>query len=269
MTRSTYLDEIVHDVRVRLDAEGVIAPSDGDAHPLTPVRSLAGSIAERRAHRELAVIAEVKRRSPSVGAIDLEVDPAARAGEYASGGAAGISVLTEPDHFGGTLDDLVLARDAAGSVPVLRKDFILEERQLHAARAAGADAVLLIAALHDEQALAELLAATEVLGLEALVEVHDEEELDRALAAGAQLVGINSRDLTTFVVDLAVVERLAPRIPGDRLVVAESGIRGVADAERVRAAGVDAVLVGEALMRATDRVELLRALAAVGAGEPR
>jgi indole-3-glycerol phosphate synthase len=269
MTRGTYLDEIVRDVQARLDAEGAIARADDGAHALLPVRSLAGSIAMRRTHGELAVIAEVKRRSPSVGAIDLDVDPAARAGEYAAGGAAGISVLTEPDHFGGTLDDLVLARDAAGDVPVLRKDFILDERQIHAARVAGADAVLLIAALHGEQALAELIAEAEVLGLEALVEVHDEQELERTLAAGAQLIGINSRDLTTFAVDLAVVERLAPQIHAGRLVVAESGIRSVADAEFVRAAGVDAVLVGEALMRAPDRVELLRAFAAVGAGAPR
>lgn len=255
----TYLDRIVADVRSRLEIERRDAPVASDS----PVRSLESSIRARRAAGELAVIAEVKRRSPSVGAIGLDVDPAAQGAIYARAGAAGISVLTERDHFGGSLDDLVAVRGATASTPVLRKDFVIVEHQLDAARAAGADAALLIAALHDEAALVALVDHAMGLGLDVLLEVHDELELERALATRARIIGINNRDLRSFVVDLAVTERLAPLVPEDRLVVAESGVRTVEDAARLRAAGSAAVLVGESLMRAADPGGLLRALAQV------
>jgi indole-3-glycerol phosphate synthase len=257
-SEGTYLDRIVADVRARL---GDAPESSSHGSTAGPTRSLEQSIRLRRTAGELAVIAEVKRRSPSVGAIDLDVDPAAQATAYVDAGAAGISVLTEPDHFGGSLDDLVAVRDVAVDVPVLRKDFIVEASQLDAARAAGGDAVLLIAALHDVAALATLLAHARSLGLDVLLEVHDELDLAKALATDATMIGINNRDLRSFEVDLAVTERLAPLVPEDRLVVAESGVRTPEDARRLRRVGVDAVLVGEALMRAPQPGGLLRELA--------
>lgn len=254
----TYLERIVASVRARLVDE----VEHGADAPSAPPRSLTKSIAARRQLDELAVIAEVKRRSPSVGAIREDVDPASQGSRYDAGGAAGISVLTERDHFGGSIADLRAVR-AAVDVPVLRKDFVVDERQLRGARAAGADAVLLIAAvLDDDGRLAELVEVAHGLDLEVLLEVHDEHDLERALASRADVIGINNRDLRSFVVDLAVSERLAPLAAHDpRPVVAESGVRGIADASRMRDAGVDALLVGEALMRARHAGGLLRELA--------
>ncbi|MCW2926348.1 MAG: Indole-3-glycerol-phosphate synthase [Thermoleophilia bacterium] len=253
----TYLDRIVEDVRRRLD----VVTADVRPAATSARRSLIARIEAARAREELAVIAEVKRRSPSVGEIDLAVDPGEQAGTYEGAGAVGISVLTEPDHFGGTLDDLVAARSATREAAVLRKDFIIDASQLEDAAAVDADAVLLIAALHETGALVELAARAGELGLEVLLEVHDEAELERALATDVRLIGINNRDLRSFVVDLATSERLAPLVPSDRLIVAESGVRTPEDAARLRAAGVDALLVGEALMRAREPGGLLRALA--------
>lgn len=253
---ATYLDRIVEDVRARLVTR---APTPTVEH--APTRSLHDSIIARRDAGELAIIAEVKRRSPSVGAIDLEVDPALRARQYADAGAAGISVLTEQDHFGGSLDDLVAARGASADTPILRKDFIIDESQLVAARAAGGDAVLLIVAILDDATLVRLVGEARELELDVLLEVHDEAELGRALGTDARIIGINNRDLRSFEIDLAVSERLAPLVDDGRLVVAESGIRTVEDAARLGAAGVDALLVGESLMRAADPGGLLRALA--------
>jgi indole-3-glycerol phosphate synthase len=257
----TYLERIVADVRRRLDESIAIAVEPpASAMARRPI-SLRGSIEQRRVAGELAVIGEVKRRSPSVGDIDVAVDPASQASSYASHGAAGISVLTERDHFGGSLDDLVAVR-AAVAVPVLRKDFIVDERQLLEARAAGADAVLLIAAIHGDEDLARLVDAAHDLDLEVLLEVHDELELARAIKTDADVLGCNNRDLRSFVVDLAVSERLAPLAASDpRPFIAESGVRTVADAGRMRACGVDGLLVGEALMRAPHPGGLLRDLA--------
>jgi indole-3-glycerol phosphate synthase len=254
----TYLERIVADVRRRLDESDVDLPAGStDRRPI----SLRAAIEQCRIASELAVIGEVKRRSPSVGDIDVTVDPASQASSYASHGAAGISVLTERDHFGGSLDDLVAVR-AAVAVPVLRKDFIIDERQLLEARAAGADAVLLIAAIHRDESLARLVDAAHDLDLEVLLEVHDERELQRALASDADVLGCNNRDLRSFVVDLAVTERLAPLAASDsRPFIAESGVRTVADAARMCACGVDGLLVGEALMRAPHPGGLLRDLA--------
>lgn len=265
-TGGTYLDEIVADVRRRL-ADGTEARiAEGGSLDHAPVRSLRGAIEHARDRDLLAIVAEVKRRSPSVGVIDGDADPSSRAADYAAGGASGISVLTEPDHFAGCLDDLGAAREGAGGVPILRKDFVLDRVQLDAARACGADAVLLIAALHEPAALAALVEHAHACGMEVLLEVHDEADLARALDTPAGLIGINNRDLRSFTVDLATTERLAPLVPPDRLVVAESGVRSVADAARLRAAGADALLVGEALMRAGSARALVQELGRAGAG---
>lgn len=253
----TILDRIVADVRARIEP-GVVG--DGVDLRDQPVRSLVASIRQRTDAGRVAVIAEHKRRSPSAGAIapDVRLDAQVRA--YAQGGAAGISILTERDHFGGSLDDLRAARATGIDVPLLCKDFILEESQLAAARAAGADVVLLIAVLHDGQRLRELVDAAHDLGLEVLAEVRDETELERVLATDADLVGINARDLRTFEVDLDVVDELARIVAGARPVVAESGIRGVIDVARVRRGGASAVLVGELLMRSEDPARLVEQL---------
>lgn len=261
----TYLEAIVADVRARL-ADGVeaqVAATLAEREPRA-TRSLRASIERSVASGELAVIAEMKRRSPSVGAIDADADPVRRAAGYAHAGAAAISVLTEPEHFGGSLSDLRAVRSSCGDTPVLRKDFLLETVQLEAALASGADAALLIAAVHDAATLSRLVDDAHGLGLEVLLEVHDETDLERALATSASMIGINNRDLRSFEVDLATTERLAPLVPADRLVIAESGVRSEADAARMRRAGAHALLVGESLMRAPADGPLLRTFAAAG-----
>jgi indole-3-glycerol phosphate synthase len=195
-----------------------------------------------------SVIAEVKRRSPSKGDLADIPDPAALAGEYAAGGAAAISVLTERRRFGGSLDDLRAVR-AAVDVPVLRKDFIVTSYQLVEARAAGADLALLIVAALDDDTLRRLHDEARDLGLTVLVEVHDEVETERAVALGAELVGVNARNLKTLDVDPTTFGRLAPLLPDDRVLVAESGITGPTDVKRFVAEGARAVLVGEALVK--------------------
>ncbi len=196
-------------------------------------------------------ISEMKRRSPSAGWIRQDADAAAVARGYELAGAAAISVLTDEPFFGGTLHDLVRVKSAVG-LPILRKDFIVDPYQVVEARAAGADCILLIvAALPDDQ-LARLLAQATDLGMDTLVETHDEEEVQRALAIGAQVVGINHRDLRTFTMDMDLALRMRPRIPSDRVVVAESGIKVPADVARMKAGGIDAILVGEGLMRQPD-----------------
>jgi indole-3-glycerol phosphate synthase len=195
----------------------------------------------------VGVIAEVKRRSPSKGAIADIPDPAELAKEYAAGGARCVSVLTEQRWFGGSLADLVSVR-AAIDVPVLRKDFVVSTYQVHEARAHGADLVLLIVAALEQNTLSGLLDRVESLGMTALVEVHDEEETDRALSAGARVIGINARDLRTLEVDRSVFERIAPGLPNSVVKIAESGVRGPHDLIRYASAGADAVLVGEGLV---------------------
>jgi indole-3-glycerol phosphate synthase len=209
----------------------------------------------------LSLIAEHKRRSPSAGVIrdDLALQDVVRA--YERGGASALSVLTEPASFGGSLDDLREAR-AASSLPILRKDFIVDSYQVTEAAAAGADAILLIVAALEPDALARLSERTQELGLAALVEVHDARELDVAVGAGAELIGINNRDLTTLEVDIGMALALAPRVPSGRTIVAESGFTARAQLDELAGAGVDAVLVGEALMRAGDVEAACRALTA-------
>ena len=202
------------------------------------------------------MIAEVKKASPSAGVICPDFDPVRIAKEYEAAGASCLSVLTDEKFFHGSVEYLRQIR-AAVELPLLRKDFIIDERQILETIEWGADAILLIVAILDEARLKQFHSVAREAGIAVLVEVHDEWELDRALAAGARLIGVNNRDLNTFKVDLGVTERLAARLrqmasPGDYLVVAESGIQTRADVERVRNAGATAVLVGEALMKHTN-----------------
>jgi len=210
----------------------------------------------------VALIAEVKRRSPSAGSIREDLDPASRAEHYADGGAAAISVLTDGPHFGGSLDDLRAVVARVG-VPVLRKDFILSEEQVLEARAAGASAVLLIVRVLPPQRLASLRRFAAEAELAALVEAHTAAEVGTALDAGAEIIGINSRDLDTFRIDVGVAWRLFPSVPRGVIAVAESGMASVADVARAAAAGADAVLIGTALSAAEDPGVLVRQLAGV------
>jgi indole-3-glycerol phosphate synthase len=227
-----------------------------------PRRPFVAALAARRP----AVIAEVKKASPSRGVIRADFDPVAIARAYAEAGAAAISVLTEERFFQGSLDDLEAIR-AAVPVPLLRKDFVVDVYQIVEARARGADAVLLIAAILGDAELRELLAAAREHGLGCLVEAHTESEVERSVAAGARAVGINNRDLRTFATSLAVCERLRPLVPADRVAVAESGIETASDIERLARAGFGAFLVGESLMRAPDPGAALRALLGEASGE--
>jgi len=210
----------------------------------------------------LAVIAEVKRRSPSKGALHADLDPAALASAYRDGGATCLSVLTDVEFFGGSPADLADARHASG-LPVLRKDFTVGPLDVLDARVMGADAVLLIAAALDDAELADLHALAVEIGLDALVETHDEAEVERALAVGATLIGVNQRDLVTFEVDTDRAVRVGPSIPDGVVRVAESGVRGPDDARRLADAGYDAVLVGEALVTAGDPIAAVAALRAL------
>jgi len=206
-----------------------------------------------------AIIAEIKRRSPSKGEIRSDFDPVACARAYAAGGASALSVLTDEHFFGGDITHLEAARAAVG-LPAVRKDFVIDRYQIDEARAHGADAVLLIVAALDQNALGDLLAHARGRDLDVLVEVHDESQLRLALDAGADLVGLNNRDLRTFETDLAITERLAPLVPASVLLVAESGIRGPGDVGRLARAGAQAFLVGESLMREQDLEAALRRL---------
>lgn len=207
----------------------------------------------------LTVIAEVKRRSPSKGDLFADLHPGAVAAAYETGGASAVSVLTDADHFGGSPADLQAAR-AAIDVPVLRKDFTVDARDVCDARTMGADAILLIVAALDDAELADFHRLAAELGLAALVEIHDEAELDRALAVDATLVGVNQRDLVTFEVDHQRAVRVARVMPAEVVRVAESGVRGVDDARSLAAAGFDAVLVGESLVTSGDPTAATRSL---------
>jgi indole-3-glycerol phosphate synthase len=211
---------------------------------------------------QVKVIAEVKRRSPSRGEINPALDPTSRAREYQRGGAAAISVLTEPAHFGGSEQDLMHVR-AAVDVPLLRKDFIIDETQIIEARAWGASAVLLIARALPETDLLSLAEAARAWEVEPLIEVRTEEELDGALHARARVVGVNSRDLETLEVDARAIDRLLPRVPPEVIAIAESGMQTAADVERAAQAGADAVLIGSSLSSAVDAALAVRALTAV------
>jgi indole-3-glycerol phosphate synthase len=232
----------------------------GQALDRPPTRDLAAAL--RRPDGHLAVVAEIKRRSPSKGDLAPDLDPAVTAKEYERGGAAALSVLTDRHWFGGSVDDLQVARDAV-ALPVLRKDFVIDEVQVYETRAIGADAVLLIlAALPDDALVRDLQELAWSLGLAVLVEAHTAAETARGIRLGARILGVNARDLGTFSEDLAGVAGLAGTIPAATVAVAESAIRAPADAAAMAAAGFDAVLVGEALVRAADPAALAAALSA-------
>ena len=255
---ATYLDRILaaHRARAARD-ERAMAPLVAEARAQSLPRGFAAALRDAEG---LAVIAEVKRRSPSKGDLSADLDPAELAQAYEQGGATCLSVLTDAEFFGGSPDDLRAAR-AATRLPVLRKDFTVSPADVCDARIMGADAVLLIAAALDDDELSDLHTLALDIGLDALVEVHDEAELDRALAAGAHLVGVNQRDLVTFEVDDERAVRVGAVIPPTVVRVAESGVRGPDDAAALAAAGFDAVLVGELLVTSGDpaaAVELLR-----------
>ncbi len=207
----------------------------------------------------IAVIAEIKRRSPSAGALAPDLDPGCLARSYQAGGATALSVLTDAVYFGGSPDDLQKAR-AACTLPTLRKDFTVCEADVCDARLMGADAVLLIVAALSDDELVRFRSLGAQLGMAALVEVHSDEELDRGLASGADLIGVNRRNLATFEVDMGLADRLASRIPEEVVTVAESGVRGPDDVAGLAASGYDAVLVGETLVTASDPGSALRAL---------
>lgn len=226
------------------------APSPRDFHA-----ALAGGDA-------VSLIAECKRRSPGAGDIRPDLDAGALARGYEAAGASALSILTDATYFGGSLDDLERAR-AATSIPLLRKDFTLDPLQIVEARGGGADAVLLIVRILDDPSLRRLMAEARAAGLSALVETHDATELRRALDAGADLVGVNNRDLATFTTDLETTLRLLDEVPDDTVVVSESGIRSQEDVGRLGAAGVDAVLVGETLLRAADPAAAARTLSGI------
>ncbi len=256
----TYLDRIL--AAHRAAAARDPRPLDellAAARDAPPVRGFRPAL-EAASTQRLAVIAEVKRRSPSRGPL-AELEPALVARSYEAGGAACLSVLTDAEFFGGSPSDLIEARAAVG-LPVIRKDFTVDRRDVCDARLMGADAALLIVAALDDAELAGLHGLAAELGLDVLVEVHDEPELERALAVGAGLVGVNQRDLVTFEVDHARAERMAGVIPPGVVKVAESGVRGPADAARLAAAGYDAVLVGESLVTAADPAAAVTALRA-------
>jgi len=222
-----------------------------EARRQSPPRDFAGALRAKIAAGDPAVIAEMKQASPSRGVLRPVYDPAAIAGRYEAGGAACVSVLTDREFFMGASEHLRAARGAC-KLPVLRKDFIVDPYQIAEARALGADAILLIAAALDDARLAALEATAASFGMAVLVEIHDAEELARALKLATPLIGINNRDLKTFEVRLETTLDLLPQVPPERLVVAESGIIAPSDVERLRGAGVKAFLVGEAFMRAAD-----------------
>lgn len=255
-----YLDDILVAHRARAAADrrdmGSLA---AQAEQGPAVRPFVAALKAARTNGSIAVISEIKRRSPSKGPLDLDLDPAGVAVDYQAGGAACLSVLTDQDFFGGSPADLSAAR-AACALPVLRKDFTVSEADVYDARIMGADAVLLIVAALTDEELGTFHSLAGRMGLAALVEVHDAAELDRALQAGATVVGVNQRNLRTFDVDHDLALALAETFPAGVVGVAESGIRGAADAARLADAGYHAVLVGEMLVRSGDRRASVEAL---------
>jgi len=264
---ATYLDRILVAHRARAAADDrQLAPLIEAALAVPPARGFRAALVDYAQRDGTAVIAEVKRRSPSKGALVADLDPRALARAYAAGGAACLSVLTDVEFFGGSAADLAAAR-AAGGRPVLRKDFTVDARDVCDARLMGADCVLLIAAALDDAELADFHQLAREIGLDVLVEIHDEAELERALRVDPDLVGVNQRDLVTFEVDQARARRMAPLMPPGVVRVAESGIRGADDAAALTAAGYHALLVGETLVKSGDPAAAVKTLRVGAQGE--
>lgn len=255
------LDEIVASRRNDLDKTIKVTPLEkiiDQSRRAPAVISLASAIKGKK----VSLIAEVKKASPSRGVIKPDFNPVNIASLYAANGVAAISVLTEPEYFQGKLDYLKDIKMNLGMnpLPLLRKDFIIDAYQVYEARAYGADSLLLISTILESKQLEELLSLARQLYMDCLVEVHNESDLEKAVASGAGIIGINNRDLKTFTVDTAVTRRLRPKIPADRLVVSESGIKTAADIAMMREIGVNAVLIGEALMSARHPAAKIREL---------
>ncbi|KAB8168721.1 indole-3-glycerol phosphate synthase TrpC [Streptomyces sp. 3MP-14] len=257
------LDEIIEGVRVDLAERQARVSLDQLKERAAAAPPAKDGVAALKGD-SVTVICEVKRSSPSKGALAAIADPAGLAADYEAGGAAAISVLTEKRRFGGSLDDLTEVRSRV-DIPVLRKDFIVTSYQLWEARAYGADLVLLIVAALDQPALVSLVERAESIGLTPLVEVHDEDEAERAVDAGARIIGVNARDLRTLEVDRSTFERVAPEIPDGIVRVAESGVRGPHDLIAYANEGADAVLVGESLVTGRDPRSAVADLVAAGA----
>ena len=257
------LDEIVKAVRVTVKERRDIVPLE-DVMAAIDAAPAVVDFARAISGQKMSVIAEVKKASPSQGVIKVNFDPVMIARAYARGGAAAISVLTEEHYFQGSLDYLkAISADMGGKRPsLLRKDFIIDPYQVYEARACGADAVLLIAAILTPSELGSLMDVIHRLGMTALVEAHDEAEVMTAVNSGARVIGINNRDLKTFMVDIKTTTRLRPLIPGDRTVVSESGISSRSDLEYLSAIGVQAALIGEALVTADDIEQRLKEMLA-------
>jgi len=262
----TYLDRILARTAIDLDARKQ-SVSEAELEHLAANRPIPLSLKRALNRPNIAVISEIKRASPSKGRFAAEVDPPKLAAEYVQGGAAAISVLTDEPFFQGSLADMAVASDvahvASSPVPILRKDFVIDRYQLKEAVAYGADAALLIVSALEQSKLVSLLGEARAMGLSVLVEVHDESEMARAIDAGADVIGINNRDLRSFHVDLSVTERVGILCPPEAILVAESGIFNRDDVQRLANAGASAILVGESLILAPDRIAALNELGSV------
>jgi len=246
-----FLDRVVTEKLDELEQRQKIVPLS-KLRAIIKEKPLPLDLAAALSGDSLRLIAEVKRASPSKGVLCPNLDPVKLASTYAQCGAAAISVLTESRYFGGSREDLEAIRRELPNMPLLRKDFILKPYQLFESRAWGADAVLLIVAILDDAELEELLSLSHALGMQCLVEVHKQTELERALAHDAKIIGINNRDLNTMAVDINVTKKLRPFIPSGRIVVSESGVKGQGDVQKLKKWGVNAMLVGEVLVTASD-----------------
>ncbi|MBN2374302.1 indole-3-glycerol phosphate synthase TrpC [bacterium] len=258
---NSILDEIVREKRERIERQIHEGPGPAGikekARSSPPAYDFYKALVSSGSH--LSLIAEIKRASPSRGMIRSDLDPAIQARAYQEAGASALSVITEEDHFHGSLKDLAIARQSC-AIPILRKDFILHPFQVYEARAFGADAILLIAAILDDQDLFELAGLAAELGMHALVEVHDAKEIPSAIRSGTKIIGINNRDLSTFHVDINTTARLAPLIPKDFFLVSESGVSSAAVAKQLASWGAKAVLAGEALVTSPDINGLIKSI---------
>ena len=252
------LDKIVDQIRIRIEAQKKVLPLE-QMKKADSSNQQANSFRKALSKPEIQIIAEIKKASPSAGLIDKNFDPLKIAGEYEAANIAAISVLTEEDFFQGSLEILQQVRNHV-SLPLLRKDFIIDPYQIYQSKYFGANCILLIASILSQQELADFSEVANNLNLNALVEVHNESELDKALSIDADIIGINNRDLTTFKVDIETSLRLKEKIPGDIITVSESGIKNFQQVQALEKAGFNAILIGESLMRVEDKKNKIRLL---------